>query len=170
MAIVRSAPAVSTQSMVRCIIRAGSPRPGRVVREGMRRFQWVHGRLAARRTPHLHAARPDVGARRVGRRRRGPVRTGYGAQSACACKWECRSGSAEVGVPKWECLSGSVCACLLIAAFAQITAADGTHGVVCMVKPQAAVRTPRLIRTFHTRPQGSAAQHSMAQQRNVTSR
>ena len=74
--------AVSTQSMVRCIIRAGSPRPGRVVREGVRRIQWVHGRLAKCRPPHLHAARLyDVGARRVGRRRRGPVHSGYGTEA-----------------------------------------------------------------------------------------
>ena len=81
-----------------------------------------------------------------------------------------------MGVPKWECLSGSgpnlaclsgirygsacACACLLIAAFAQITAADGTQGVVCMVKPQAAVRSSR-SGYFTRTPTGkrSAAQH-----------
>jgi hypothetical protein len=57
---------------------------------------------------------------------------GYGKE-ACACK----------RVPL-------VCACLRIAAFAQITAADGTHGAVCMVKPQAAVRSSRSGHFFHT--------------------
>ena len=88
-----------------------------------------------------------------------------------------------MGVPKWECLSGSgpnlaclsgirygsacackrVCAgvrCVCIAAFAQITAADGTQGVVCMVKPQAAVRSSR-SGYFTRTPTGkrTAAQH-----------
>jgi hypothetical protein len=44
--------------------------------------------------------------------------------------------------------------------FAQITAADGTQGVVCMVKPQAAVRSSRSGHFTRT-PTGkrSAAQH-----------
>jgi hypothetical protein len=47
-----------------------------------------------------------------------------------------------------------------IAAFAQITAADGTQGVVCMVKPQAAVRSSR-SGYFTRTPTGkrTAAQH-----------
>ena len=90
-------------------------------------------------------------------------------------KWECRSGSAEVGVDlSGRGLSGirygSMCMCAQAGArgcamrahrcFAQITAADGTQGVVCMVKPQAAVRSSRSGHFTRT-PTGkrSAAQH-----------
>jgi hypothetical protein len=50
--------------------RAGPARPGRVVREGVRRRQWVHRRLAGCVPPHLHAARHRAA------RRRGTVHVG----------------------------------------------------------------------------------------------
>ncbi len=61
-------------------------------------------------------------------------------------------------MPKWDtvrkrvCVQAGVRGCAMRAnrCFAQITAADGTQGVVCMVKPQAAVRSSRSGHFFHT--------------------
>ncbi len=88
-------------------------------------------------------------------------------------KWECLSGRG----PKWDTVRKRVCVqagarwCVMRAnrCFAQITAADGTQGVVCMAKPQAAVRSSRsghFIRTHaHREAQRGAARHNKGMSR-----